>query len=148
MPLGVFAPLPLRLGGGEEDGWPARMHARVCADLVAVKRTAPLAVFTYEKSGATVTIFDYYGMNGAGSTYAPDDVGVTGTGHLTFSWSDRRFEDPYEVGHPLNAKHGKVTGHGTSSLRGTVVVATNGITVRTWNGAGAAADGKATVVLW
>jgi len=148
MSLGVFAPLPIRLGGSDEEGWVSRAHARMCADLVAAKLSVPLAVFTFEKAGATVTISDYYGMNGAGSTYAPDDVAVTGTGHLAFYWSDRLFEDPYQVTHPLNAKHGKVTGHGTASLRGVVEVVANGIVVRTFNGAGAAADGKATVVLW
>lgn len=124
------------------------MHARACADMVALKRSSVLAVWTYTKSGSTVTIHDYYGMNGAGATYQPDDVGVTGTGHLSFNWSERRFEDPYQISHPLNAKHGKVTGHGTASLRGVVTVVANGITVRTFDGAGAAADGKATVVLW
>jgi hypothetical protein len=148
MPLGLFAPLPLRLGGSAEEGWSAADHARVCADLVLLKKSAPLAVWTFTKVGATVTIHDYYGLNGAGAVYAPDDISLIGTGAVGFNWSIRLFEDPYQVVHPLSAKHGKVSGHGSTSLRGDVVVVANGVSVYTFNGAGAAADGKATVALW
>lgn len=148
MPLGLFAPLPLRLGGSAEEGWTAEQHARMCADLLALKKTMPLAVFTFDKAGASVTISDYYGMNGAGAAYQPDDISLFGTGAVGFAWSNRYFEDPYEVRYPLNARHGKVTCHATVSMRGRVVVVPNGIEVRTFNSAGAAADTKATVVLW
>jgi hypothetical protein len=148
MPLGAFAPLPIRLGGSAEEGWIARHHARVCADLVAAKRASPLAVMTYTKAGATVTIHDYYGQNGAGSAYQPDSVVVVGTRVVTFKWTLRLFEDPYEVQFPINAKHGKATGHGTASLRGEVTVFANGVTVSTFDSAPAAADGKVTVVLY
>jgi hypothetical protein len=124
------------------------MHARVCADLVAAKNAAPLAIITFTKVGATVTIHDYYGMNGAGIAYEPDDIGLIGTGATGLKWSNRYFEDPYEVRHPLNIKAGKVSGHGTVSLRGEVLVVPNGVEVYTFNAAGAATDGKATVVLW
>lgn len=148
MPLGLFSPLPLRLGGSDEEGWTAGQHARVAADMVALKKAMPIAVFSYTQSGATVTIHDYYGMNGAGSIYQPDDISLLGTGAVGFAWSDRFFEDPYEIAHPLNARHGKVTCHGTASRRGRVTIVPNGIQVRTFNSAGAATDCKATVVLW
>lgn len=139
--------MPLRLGGSDEEGWTSPAHARACADLVAAKRSSALAVFTFTKAGAVVTIADYYGQNGAGSAYQPDDITVVGTGVVTFKWSGRLFEDPYQIQRPINAKGGKVTGHSTTSLRGTVVPFANGVTVYLVNGAGAAADGKATVVL-
>ena len=148
MPLGAFAPIPLRLGGTAEDGWSAAAHARVAADLVALKKSNPLAVFTFTKSGASVTIHDYYGMNGAGSLYQPDDISLFGDGAVGFAWANRAFEDPYQVSHPLYAKHGKVCAHGTVSMRGAVTVVAHGIEVRTFNSAGAATDCKATVVLW
>lgn len=148
MPLGAFAPLPVRLGGSDEEGWTARAHARMCADLVAAKRGAALCVFSYTKSGGTVVISDYYGMNGAGSTYAPDTVTVLGTGAVTFEWSTRLFEDPYEILRPINAKVGKFSGHGTSSVRSEVTPFANGCTVRTFNSAASAVDANGTLVLW
>lgn len=45
MPFGgLGGVLPLRLGTDSEFGWSAEQHARFCADLVAVSRTAPTFV--------------------------------------------------------------------------------------------------------
>ncbi len=148
MPLGAFAPLPLRLGGSDTEGWSVTKHARMCADLVALKRSAPLCVFTFTKSGATVTIHSYFGQNGAGLSYAPDTVAVIGTGNTKFSWSLRSFSDPYDVTYPIYIKHGVASGHSTTYLAGRVVTFANGASVITYNSAGSAADGKATVVLY
>jgi len=147
MPLGAFAPLPLRLGGDALEGFDARSHARLCADLVAAKLGAFLAVFSYTKVGATVVIRDYYGQNGAGSAYAPDSVTVVGTGEVTFKWSARQFTDPYLIERPINAKAGRATAHNTASVRCEVTVIANGVTVKTFDAAGAAVDSGATVVL-
>jgi hypothetical protein len=139
--------MPLRLGGSEEDGWTAAQHARVCADLVALKRSAFLAVWTYTKSGTSAVISDYYGLNGAGSLYQPDSISAGLDGHTTFAWSARLFEDPYQVSYPINVKGGRATGHGTASLRAEVVIAANGVTVWGFDSAGNPADGKFTVVI-
>jgi hypothetical protein len=111
-----------------------------------MKRSAFLAVWTYTKAGAVITIHDYYGVNGAGAVYAPDDVTASAV-LVTFKWTSRLFEDPYQVVHPLNAKGGKVSGHGTASRRGSVVVTANSVVVRAFDSADVAADGKFTVVL-
>jgi hypothetical protein len=146
MPLGLFAPMPLRLGGSAEEGWTAAQHARACADLVALKKSAFLAIWTYTKSGGIVTIHDYYGLNGAGSAYAPDQVFYTPS-FVTFGWSNRLFEDPYQVTHPINAKSGKACGHGSASIRTKVTIIANGLEVRAYDSAGVDVDGKFTVFL-
>lgn len=147
MPLGAFAPLPLRLGGTATEGFDARSHARVCADLVAAKLGAFLAVFSYTKVASTIVIRDYYGQNGAGSLYAPDDISVAGTGEVTFKWSARQFTDPYGIERPINAKSARATGHSATTIRCEVVVVANGVQVRMVNAAGAGIDGGATVVV-
>ncbi len=147
MPLGAFAPLPLRLGGSDTEGWSVTKHARMCADLVALKRSSPLCVFTYTKSGATITIQSYLGQNGAGLAYAPDSVSVVGV-QTTFKWTLRSFSDPYDISYPINVKHGVACGQGTTFLSGRVVCFANGAGVVLYNSAGSAVDGKATVVLY
>ena len=55
---GGFSPLPGRLGGGDLESLNANQHARLCADLLAVRRTAPLAVakITVDESESTATL--------------------------------------------------------------------------------------------
>lgn len=148
MAFGAFAPLPLRLGGSAEEGWAARFHARMAADLVAAKRIAPLAVFTYTKTGSIITILSYLGQNGAGLAFAPDTVGAVGSGATVFSWSTRSFSDPYGIAYPVNVKSGKATVHGAASARGVVTVFANGVTVTSVNSSGAGFDAKVTVKLF
>ncbi len=148
MPFGVFAPLPLRLGGSDTSGITATQHARLCADLVAIKRAAPLCWLTYTLSAGVVTIHAYHGQNGSGTVYAPDSVTVLGTGQVQFKWTARSFEDSYEVSYPLAIRCGKIAGHGTVSIRGAVTVLANGFTITTRNSAGALADAKVTACLW
>lgn len=119
----------------------------MAADLVAAKRIAPLAVFTYTKVGSTVTILSYLGQNGSGLAFAPSSSAV-GTGAALFSWSARSFSDPYGVAYPINAKGGKATPHGSASARAVVTVIANGVTVETFDSAGAALDAKITVRLF
>lgn len=148
MPFGGLAPLPLRLGGSELDGWSPEAHARLCADLVALRCTAALARWTYTKSGATVTIHDYVGQNGAGTAYAPDSVTVNGTGSVTFAWTARAFEDSYEIEHPIRIRKARATPHGTTASHCTVDVVPNGVTVVSYGISDAAADKKITVTVW
>ena len=103
MPFGAFAPLPLRLGGSAVEGWPPEQHARFCADLVAVKRVAPLARLTVTQSApTTATITAYRGQNGSGLAYAPTIVAAAdGDTTITFPayWTDE-----FEVQHPLKVR--------------------------------------------
>lgn len=149
MPLGAFAPLPLRLGFSALDGLTPEQHARLCADLVAAKRTAPIAVFTFTKSGSTVTIHSYSGMNGAGTAYAPAP-GVISAGVVNFAWIPTVFTDPYGIRRAVRVRAGRVTVHGSSARFGSVDVTTlsNLFQVRTFDDAGTAVDAKATVRLW
>lgn len=55
MALGAFAPLPIRLGGSATEGWTAEQHARLCADLLAVKRTAPVLVMRVHLNATDTT---------------------------------------------------------------------------------------------
>lgn len=145
MAFGGFAPLPIRLGGTDEDGWSPEQHARMCVDLQAAKRTAPFAVLTYTKSGATITIHSYYGMNGVGLAHAPTATDG-GTGITSFAWSSPRFEDPYEVGYGLKLRGGRATAHGSSYRKPTVLItAPAAFTVYTRDAAGTAQDCKVTV---
>lgn len=147
MPFGLFAPLPIRLGGSDAAGWSATDHARMCADLVAAKRAAPIAVFTYTLAAGVVTMHSYLGQNGAGTAYAPDSIVIVGTGIVTFTWTTGTFTDAYEIEYPIAIKTGRATGHGATDFRGLVTVFANGVTVKTVNSAGTATDGKVTVKL-
>lgn len=150
MALGAFAPLPLRLGGSDVEGWPSRMHARLAADLVALKRAAPLAIFTYTKVGAVHTVLGYLGQNGAGLAYAPDSFTDGGSGVSTIQWTARAFKDPYDVAYPINvrAAHATPTGGGLFGVVATAEVFANGVIVRAFDYLHAQADCQVTVVLY
>lgn len=149
MPFGGFAPLPLRLGGDSQYGLTPEQHARICADLVAVKRTAALAVFTFTKSGATVTINGYFGQNGGGLAFAPTP-GVVSTGVVNFTWLSGVFTDPYGIAAAVRARAGRVTCHGSLPRFGSVDITTSStlFQVRTFDDTGTAQDCKATVRVW
>ncbi len=150
MPFGGFAPLPLRLGGSAEEGWTPEQHARLCADLVAVKRTIPIAVWTFTKSGATVTIHSYYGMNGTVVATDAPDTGGPSTGVSSFAWIPSILTDPYGIVYSVRARHARATVHGSSARFAVVDTETIStlITVRTYNDAGTLVDAKATVRIW
>lgn len=148
MPFGGFAPFPLRLGGSAQEGLSPEQHARICADLVAAKNVAPLAVWTFTKSGATVTISGYRGQNGIGSSYQPN-TGVGSTGVTMFEWDEQMFTDPYGVTYPFLNHHGRVTCQGTAMQVGAVVInSSTTAVVRTWDSASSPVDTTATVVIW
>ena len=54
-----MAPLPIRLGGDELEGWTATQHARFAADLLAARRTAPLMVLQITAAGGDTILNNY-----------------------------------------------------------------------------------------
>lgn len=148
MAFGAFAPMPLRLGGATDEGWSPEQHARTAADLLAAKFVAPFAWMTFTKSGATVTIHDYYGQNGAGLASAPTAT-VIGTGVTAFDWTSG-FVDAYGVPYALKVRKARVTPHGTSELFGTYALnySSHAFAIFTWDSTDTAADCKATVRIW
>jgi hypothetical protein len=87
-------------------------------------------------------------MHGVGSSYFPDDLITTGVGHVDFRWSARRWSDDYEISYPFHFRHGRVTLHGSTAGFGTVTCNVWGVTVRLFDAAGAALDGKATLSIY
>lgn len=138
---GAFCPLPWRLGGDALTGMTAAQHARFCADMVAVKRMAKLAEFSWGAVGSASTpavITNYRGMNGVGLGFAPT-AGAAGGG-LTFTWGSGRFTDDYQVSAPICPRGATVTASGTTFRRGTFELRPNGITIYFFDDAGALVD--------
>lgn len=147
MPFGGLAPLPLRLGGDRQYGWPVADHARLTADLVAAMRTAPLAVFTYVKSGATVTIESYVGQNGEGTALAPTPT-VNGTGDVSFGF-DLGWTDEYDETSAIRIRSADANVHGSTAGEADIEAASSSaLRIVTRNaGTGSAMDARATVVV-
>jgi hypothetical protein len=147
MTFGATSYLPLRLGGSPEDGWAPEQHARLCADLVALKRVAPLASWVCEVGAGTASITYYVGQNGNGLAYAPTPT-WNATGDVSFVWSSAYFEDEYENQHPFKIRAVIATGMATVA-RGVVwEQITSGVRLRAVNTAGAAANTNLSVTLW
>lgn len=85
MALGGLAPLPLRLGGSATDGLTSAQHARMVADVVALRRVSSLAELVYDTTGGVVTVISYRGANGSGPGLAPTPT-FNGTGDVTWAW--------------------------------------------------------------
>lgn len=153
MPVtGGMCPLPWRLGGDASTGLTAEQHARICADMVAVKRTASFCTFGWAIAGggATVpTVSDYRGMNGVGSDYAPT-VNSFASNTITFRWLASRFLDPYQVAAPWLPRHAVVTLNRATYGRPVYVLLTDGIEIRVFDAAGSAIAPPlmGTVELW
>lgn len=148
--------LPLRLGGSALSGWTAAQHARVCADLVAINRTLPLATWTFTKTGGTVTVTDYVGRQGSGLAHKPTFAVDGGTGVADFRWEPRGFADPYDSSklRPIAVRAAQVSVHGASAGTGSAQFRHFGdsgqyaeVTARTFVG-GVAANATATVRIW
>lgn len=134
---GAFCPLPARLGGDAQTGWTASQHARMAADQVAKKRTAPLCVFSWTISGAGAlpVVTSYIGMNGAGLAYAP--TGRTGS-IMTFRWDSGRFFDSYSIAYPIMPRHAIVSPNSSTYARPVHVLLNDGIQIRVFDAAGVA----------
>lgn len=148
MPLGGYAPLPLRLGGTELTGWTAGQFKRTTSDLAACRRTSVSASFTVSKSGATVTITNYYGENGNGSVAAPTAT-VNGTGDVTLSFDPPIWEDDFKKVHQIIVRGGMASSASVAREATLEVVDGQSVRLRTWGvPGGAPADIDAVVELW
>lgn len=134
---GGFCPLPLRLGGDAITGWTVEQHARFAANLVAVKRTAKLCTFNWAlaSNGATPTIADYRGMNGAGSDYAPTVNSSSGS-TLTLRWATARFADAYQIAYGFVPRHAVVAATSAAYARAVWELLADGIKIRMFDAAG------------
>lgn len=148
MGLGGFCPLPLRLGGGDLDGWTATQHARFAADLCAAKRTVPLAVitFTIDSVGGNVTLHGYLGRNGEGAGAAPI-VTIAGLGDCTITWPNG-FVDDFDRDAPWNITRAVGKPHTTGGGKLTFECARNTCRVHIHDSANNPADEKVTVAVF
>jgi hypothetical protein len=154
MPVtGGFCPLPLRLGGDALTGLTAEQHARLAADLVALKRTQPIAVFTWDAPGGAdtaATITFYTGMNGSGLAHAPTAGVISGGGALQFTWSSGRFVDEYQVSCPIRPRIAVASFAGATYRKPILAILANGVVIRAFDAAGSAVNPQpgGTCVLW
>jgi hypothetical protein len=151
MGFGAHCPSPVRLGGSLTEGITAGQHARLCADVAAIKRVAPLAAWTFTQDSSSpygITIVSYFGMNGAGSLYAPTAT-VNSQGDVNFQWSSGYFEDEYEQQHAFKIRHMLGSSHNNSSVDAAwvnVAAIARGVNVR-WE-RGTLGTGKVSVRVW
>jgi hypothetical protein len=103
---------------------------------------------TYNKSGATITIENYYAMDGIGSLYWPPDALNSGTGQVNFIWSNRNLTDAYQVVYPVAFRHAVATVHESVSRIATVSVTASSIIVSTRTHAGVTVDSRVTLRAW
>lgn len=143
MPLGGFAPLPLRLGGTPTEGVSASQHAQIAATLAALLRTTPFAVLTYVKSGATVTVLSYRGRNGNGVSAAPTPT-VLGTGDVLWTWP-QFFLDDFGTRRPIAITMARVSLAAVAAGVGAHIVSFGGDAVRAKT---SSVDTTATLTVW
>lgn len=143
---GFGGALPLRLTPEALTGWSAAQHARFCADLVACKRVAPLAVVTYTLSGGVITTHASWSMIEIGtvSAFAPE-LTTSGTGVVLVTF-EPQFADEFDISGFFHIRHAKPTGHGSSCRKVTAeLVSPNSVRVNSFNAAGTATDAKVTL---
>lgn len=149
MPFGAFAPLPLRLGGSDEEGWSPEQHARFCADLVAVKRVSPLARLFVNQDATNpyaVSVVYYFGQNGSGLAYAPT-VTNGGAGIVSLAFPSY-WTDEYEVQQAFQIRQALATPQSSSAATSVVSISSNTVTVRTFNDSGVAAALPFSLRVW
>jgi hypothetical protein len=132
---GALWPLPLRLG----PGFTPEQHARLCADLVAVKRTAPLVrLYVTQDSGGAfpAVVASYRGQNGVGLAYAPSIL-VTGAGDVTLTFP-AYWTDEFSRQYPLKVRHVIAKASSTAARFINHVISGRTVRVRSFDAAGAA----------
>jgi hypothetical protein len=113
--LGAFSPLPLRLSD-HKDGLSARQHARICADLVAMVRSAPLAIIRVSlDTGDVLASLAQFGFT------APTVV-VNATGHITVTWP-RSHADQFDAAAAMNLTSARASSHSATAVACTTEIA-------------------------
>lgn len=144
--LGGFCPLPLRLGGGDEDGWSVEAHARMAADLVAAKAASDFAVVVATVGSGVASVTNYLGRNGEGVANGPTTT-YHGVGDFSLSWPVTLL-DVYEVESAVRLVSPDASAHGSSARRVTcTLTAANVVRIRIFDWASAAADGTVTLTI-
>jgi len=138
--FGGFAPLPIRLGGSSTEGLTAAQHARLCADLVACVKTAPLARIA-GKTGSD-DVYAYNGQPSLGIVNAPSIAFAVGSATMTWPVG---YEGPFGQFHALKIRAAKVAAVAPFGVPSARIVtysidAPNVVTVRSFNTAGGALD--------
>lgn len=145
MPFGAFAPLPLRLGGSAEEGWAPEQHARLCTDLVSIRRVLPLARVLVTHAG-TAAVTQYWGQNGAGLLYAPFIV-TNGTGDVSLTFP-AYWEDDYGSQYPIKLRQAIVMSSDTAARFPVYQITGQTIRVRTFDSTGAAVSSGFSLRVW
>ena len=130
--------LPLRLGGDDETGVTAAQHARLAADLVAVKRVSPFCVFAWTGQlglDGLAPVTYYFGMNGEGLAFAPVNS-TPGADSIAFRFSAGSFSDSYQISAPFRPRKAAVTFSGTTLCTGTHDLLADGVQIYGWDAAG------------
>ena len=144
MPLGAFAPLPLRLGGTAEEGWTAEQHSRTVADLVAVRRTQPWAVVHAALDGLTITA--YLGPNGNGVANGPSTSRTLNVTTFTFPAT---FEDDFGNIQRFNIQQAAATANINNDTQTVVeITAANVVKVEVFRVGFDEADAEITLKVW
>jgi len=149
MATGAFAPLPLRLTA---DTLSAIQWLRLCADVVAAKQSAPIAVLRVGQQGAGTRPINWYsGQNGYGADYAPT-VGTLANYEFSLTWT-ATFENELGEAIPWNIVAAQAFAGGGGAVNGCQAIAVlqypNAITVSTRNAtSGVAADDDATILIY
>jgi hypothetical protein len=148
---GGFCPLPMRLGGDAPTGLTAEQHARLAADTVAKKRTAPFCFFSWSlaSGGGSPVVASYTGMNGAGPSFAPNLNSSSGS-TVTLRWKTAGFSDPYSIAYAWLPRHALVSANSSSFARGVWELLNDGIRFRLFDAAGSqiSAPVAGSCVIW
>ena len=117
MPLGGFAPLPLRLGGSAEEGITAAQFMRATADLAAVRRVLPFAVMIINPNSLVDPYLEWYqGQNGNGVDDEPTvSYGATSVGNRIIVTFRNYYTDPAGVRTRLKLRGGRAAGINTNN---------------------------------
>jgi hypothetical protein len=145
MGFGGYYPLPLRLGGSSQEGWSPEQHARFASVLESVKRTVPLAIWTYDGSSPPAITYSAYSSL-ASNNIADAPVALrTGVGVVRFTLP-ASMKDPYGVERGFRISHGC-----GAADRGDIiveVVGPNVVIARMRSSAWNLTDGIGTVAVW
>jgi hypothetical protein len=109
---GGFCPLPLRLGGSDEEGWSAAQFMRATADVAAARRTRPFAIMTIEGDGSTTATVTHYRSAHGGPN--PTTIVYQAPGEILITWPEL-LPDDHGVEFPASLTSSRITfGHGSA----------------------------------